>query len=156
MPPLQTQKKILKKIDNSVKLCILMIVENEPQKKIISKKPPKKEVISELPVNLEINAKEMSEIKRICLEIDMSLKDYLLAVKEALKATKITIDKYGEEHFENDHDKRLKAAMIGLELEGYVRNKAISVDSSRHTHVTYAWLNAPINNKPSVEFRNGD
>lgn len=113
-------------------------------KKIISKKlarkNPSTELVSSLPSELQINDASSNEIKAICKKIGMSLENYLLAIQRGLSARKITVDKYGEEHVEDDTMAQLKAALIGLEVEGYIKTKGATTDNSKHTHVTYAWL----------------
>lgn len=93
---------------------------------------------------LQPNPENKSEIKLACERQGLSLDNYILAIKDALEATRTTVDKYGDEHTDADHDKRLKAAMMGLELEGYIKAKGAITDNSKHTHVTYAWLTTPI------------
>ncbi len=106
-------------------------------KKTLNKINEDKEII---PSEKEVTPSEISIIKNSCAKVGMSIDDYVYAIKAALKADKTTIDKYGEEHVEPDHDKRLKAAMIGLELEGYIKNKIVTGnDNSKHTHVVYSW-----------------
>lgn len=73
--------------------------------------------------SLEVSQAASELIKAGCKRIGMSLDDYLLAIKHGLSATKSTVDKYGEEHVEDDHATRLKAAAMGLEVEGYMRTK---------------------------------
>lgn len=105
------------------------------------------QLTTSLSTDLKINETDISKIRETCIKINMGLEDYLTAIKNALSATKTVVDKYGEEHIEDDHDKRLKAALMGLEVEGYIRSKATAaVDNSRHTHVTYAWLSNGNNN----------
>lgn len=94
---------------------------------------------STLPDNLELNQSEIQTIKLACANAGLSINNYVKAIKDALSATKITIDKYGEEHVENDHDKRLKAALIGLELEGYIKNKVVANDNRKFTQINYSW-----------------
>jgi hypothetical protein len=98
---------------------------------------------SAFPAEKEINPSDMSEIKKVCVEIDMGLKNYLLAIKEGLSAEKFQKDGYGELVAEPDHDKRLKAALMGLEVEGYIKAKNSTTSTSNVSHVTYAWLTVP-------------
>jgi hypothetical protein len=98
------------------------------------------EITSSLPAELEVNKAEMSEIKLAAKKVGIGLESYLSAIKEALAAEKSIIDKFGERYLEPDHDKRLKAALMGLEVEGYIKAKGGTTDNSKHTHVTYAWL----------------
>lgn len=76
------------------------------------------------PFPLEVQAAASDIIKSACKRIGMSLDDYLLAIKNGLSATKSTLDKFGEEHIEDDHMIRLKAALMGLEVEGYIKSKS--------------------------------
>lgn len=106
----------------------------------------------EEPINLlDTSSTEIDKIKQSCVKNGIGLDNYILAIKEALLATKTTLDKYGEEHIETDHDKRLKAAVMGLELEGYIRSKVGSIDQSKHTHVTYSWQPVQVINTNSID-----
>lgn len=79
--------------------------------------------------NLEVQQAASELITLACKRIGMGLDDYLTAVKDGLVATKTTVDKYGDEHVEVDHATRLKAATMGLEVEGYMK-KASGVSVS--------------------------
>lgn len=96
-------------------------------------------IVQQLPTSLEVSTAEMSVIKTACVKAGISIDDYVLAIKDALKATKTTVDKFGDEHVDEDHAMRLKAALMGLELEGYIKAKGTVTDQSKHTHVTYSW-----------------
>lgn len=99
----------------------------------------KTEVVSQLPAELEISKESIDEIKVECRRIGMSLSDYLEAIQRGLVAKKITIDKYGEEHEEDDTTSQLKAALLGLEVEGYIKNKTVQNDNRKFTQVNYTW-----------------
>lgn len=98
----------------------------------------KTEIVAE---ELSTTPETLVEIKRICKKINMGLEDYLLTIKRGLTATKITVDKYGEEHVESDTDKQLKAAYMGLKVERYVDDKqsgAIGIkDGDREMVITW-------------------
>jgi len=62
-----------------------------------------------------------------------------VAVSKALDATKMTVDKYGEEHIEEDHAIRLRAAELIARAVGDIKadgttvniqNNSISMDAS--------------------------
>ncbi len=109
--------------------------------KKVAEKSPNKELISQLEGALEVSPTELDEIKAVCKKIGMSLEDYLLTIKRGLTATKTTYDKLGNVMgTDDDTNAQLKAALLGLEVEGYIRSKTSSTDNSKHTHVTYAWL----------------
>lgn len=112
------------------------------RKKIPSIVETKTELSTSLPAELQITEENREAILSTCAKVELTREKCLVAIKEGLKATKTTIDKYGEEHVEEDHDKRLKAAMMGLEVLGDIRSKTSGIDNSKHTHVTYAWLNS--------------
>lgn len=99
----------------------------------------KEAVASPLGANNEIVAAEIGEIKAACRRAGLSIDDYVNAIKRAIVATKITVDKYGEEHVEDDHTAQLKGALMGLELEGYIKNKAVTQDNRKYTQVIYKW-----------------
>ncbi len=88
---------------------------------------------------LEVTESERTKILAACKKAELSIDNYVRAIKDALDADRTTVDKYGEEHTEPDHDKRLKAALIGLELEGYIKNKSVVNDNSKYTQVIYSW-----------------
>jgi hypothetical protein len=121
---------------------------------------PKK--ISEVPAvvdnsPLEVNDSLRDKIIGALLKADVSIDNYVAAIKDALSAEKTLIDKYGEEHTEPDHDKRLKAALIGLELEGYIKNKTVVNDNTKYTQVVYSWQPVKIiNQKDGAKIPNGN
>lgn len=78
-------------------------------------------VISDMP--MEVKADSISEIKTACKRVGISLDDYLKAIKEGLKADRLILDKFGGGTYEPDHLVRLKAATMGLEVEGYLKAK---------------------------------
>lgn len=111
--------------------------------------PPKKKPIevsspTELltPLNIELTEENKTDIRRACEKAGIGIEEYCLAIADALKANRSLITKDGSVWEEADHDKRLKAAMMGLELEGHIKTKGSTTDNSKHTHVTYAWLTA--------------
>lgn len=113
------------------------------ENKVVEGLPSKSELLASS--ELQINPDELNEIKAACKRNGISIDDYVRVVKEALIADKTIMDKYGDVRVAGpDHEKRLKAAMVGLELEGYINVKGAVSDNSKHTHVTYAWLNAPV------------
>ncbi len=114
--------------------------------------PPKKKVAEPIKLEranlelsgaafpVEVNPKNENEIKLACNRVGVSLDDYISAIKFALAATKITgKDEDGYPLTEPDHDKRLKAALMGLELEGYIRNKTPISDNRNYTQVIYSF-----------------
>lgn len=111
-------------------------------KKITKKSENKTPAIeTTLPSELVVTPENQESIIATCDKVALTREKCITAILEGLSATKIILDKHGEEHTEPDHDKRLKAAMAGLELRGDFRNKAVTIDSSRHTHVIYEWKN---------------
>lgn len=74
-----------------------------------------------LPAELEVRQAAGELIRSTCKKIGMELEDYLKAIKNGLSATKTTLDKFGGEHIEEDHTTRLRAATMGLEVEGYLK-----------------------------------
>lgn len=75
---------------------------------------------------LEVRGEALSLIQEACRRIGMGIDDYLMAIKEGLSAGKRVEKLYdGEikEEIEPDHGMRLKAAAMGLEVEGYLRGK---------------------------------
>ena len=94
---------------------------------------------SELPSELVVNTDNILSILEARKTVGLTIEGTLRVVKEAQGALKSTIDKFGKEHTEPDHDKRLRAALIDLELAGYIRAKGSTTDQSKHTHVNYSW-----------------
>jgi hypothetical protein len=110
------------------------------------KKLPAVETIpSELQTGLPMEVVEASkdEIAKARESVGLTLETTLQCIKDAQKADKLVFDKTGAGIYEPDHDKRLKAALADLEIAGYIKAKGAVTDNSKHTHVTYAWLNAP-------------
>lgn len=94
--------------------------------------------------NLEVQQAAAELITSACKRIGMGLDDYLTAVKDGLVATKTTVDKYGDEHVEADHATRLKAATMGLEVEGYMKktngvNVSVAVISTEERELMEAY-----------------
>ncbi len=104
-------------------------------------KPSKKNLaptVETIPT-LEVSENNLSEVKLACKSVGLTLEKTLQVIKDAQSATRVTLDKFGGEHEEPDHDKRLRGALMHLELEGYTKNNKASVDNSKHTHVTVMW-----------------
>ena len=78
--------------------------------------------------DVEVQRAAVYLIKEACRRVGMGLEDYLKAIKGGLSATRVTVDKYGDEHYEDNHEVRLKAAAMGLEVEGYLKGKGGSSD----------------------------
>lgn len=92
------------------------------------------------PASLEISDREVENIKETAARVGLTLEKYLQTIRDALSAMKVTYDKLGEAHEEPDTDKRLKAVLIGLEVQGYIKSKTSTSDNSNHTTVVYQWL----------------
>jgi hypothetical protein len=73
---------------------------------------------------IEVRQEAVSLIKDTCKKIGMGLEDYLVAIKDGLKADKLILDKTGAGTYEPDHLIRLKAALMGMEAEGYLKAKS--------------------------------
>lgn len=105
----------------------------------------KKKVIPQIEVPFQESPLEIipalnNEIKIACKSAGLSLLKSLEVIKDAQSATRLMVDKFGGEHEEPDHDKRLRGAIMHLELEGYIKNgKSPTIDNSKHTHVTVMW-----------------
>lgn len=93
----------------------------------------------QLPAQLEVASTELSVIVGACRKAGISIDDYVKAIKDALKATKTTVDKYGDEHVDEDHAMRLKAALMGLELEGYIKVKGTTTENKTYTQINVKW-----------------
>lgn len=75
---------------------------------------------------LEVQMAVVNVIKDACKRVGMSVDDYLMAIKNGLNAGKKvekTIDGCIVVEEEPDHAMRLKAAAMGLEVEGYLKAK---------------------------------
>ena len=108
-------------------------------KKNTKKISEKKIIPQESTTIIEANPTEQNKLIEICDKVGATQEHLINVLYEASKANKMTIDKYGDEHEEPDHDKRIKGAMSLLELRGDIKNKNINNDNSKHTHVTYSW-----------------
>ena len=132
----QTKKKLEKKIKGGI--CSVM--KNIPAK-VISPEKNKKENIDAL-ILPDVNPNEVVDIRESCRRIGIGIDDYLGAIKRALESKKMTVDKFGDEHWEDNHDVQLKAALAGLKLEGYIDVKnAAGVDARRYTQINVSWGN---------------
>lgn len=99
-----------------------------------------------LPLQTEVTPSELSTIQAACKKIGMGLSDYLEAIQRGLKATRTTVDKYGDEHTEDDTMAQLKAAVMGLEVEGYIKAKGSVTEQSMNQYntVVYQWKKSSI------------
>jgi hypothetical protein len=83
--------------------------------------------IKESPTESELIPTNLVEVKAACKRVGLSLEKSLKVILAAQEANKTTVDKFGDEHIEPDHDKRLKGAVMHLELERYiVKNDTIN------------------------------
>lgn len=90
---------------------------------------------------LNVVTSEQETVISACRRAGISIDDYVQAIKAALVADKTSLDKWGAEHVEADHTTRLRAALMGLELEGYTKAKALTTDASQNQYntVIYQW-----------------
>lgn len=91
-----------------------------------------------LPAELVVAPEVQEAIIATCDKVGLTREKCITAINEALEATKMTLDKYGEEHVEPDHDKRLKASLAGLELRGDFKNKD-AIKPTTYNTVIYQW-----------------
>lgn len=96
-------------------------------------------LVSQIPMEMNVSPTELTAITEACRKAGISIDDYVLAIKNALKATKTTVDKYGDEHVDEDHAMRLKAALMGLELEGYIKVKGTTTENKSYTQINVKW-----------------
>ncbi len=94
---------------------------------------------SSLPAEIVVNSENQEAITATCDKEGLTREKCIRVISEALSATKMTLDKYGEEHEEPDHDKRLKASLAGLELRGDFKSKAPITTGSTYNTVVYQW-----------------
>lgn len=93
---------------------------------------PKKSTISKLdklavqePIDtpLSVNPNRQAEIIAECDKAGLTLAHLVKTVYEGTMATRTTIDKFGDEHYEPDTAARLKAASLGFDLRGETNSK---------------------------------
>lgn len=98
------------------------------------------ELVSVLPTELQINPDNRELILDTCKKVELTREKCLVAIKEALVATKIILNKFGEVIDEEpDHDKRLKAATMGLEVLGDIKGKDVQKTGNVYNTVVYQW-----------------
>lgn len=85
--------------------------------------------------NLEVQESAMVIIKDACRRVGVSVDDYVRAIKEGLKADRALMDKFGEVTYEPDHQVRIKSAMLGLEVEGYLKTKGVEGSTNNYFDV---------------------
>ncbi len=66
--------------------------------------------------NIEVNETVLDEIKQYCDDAGVSVPTMYQCLSEGLRANKINIDKFGDEHAEPDHVTRHKYLLTALEL----------------------------------------
>lgn len=101
----------------------------------------KKTVEVEAPARELLVTTESAEVvKESCERVGLRRENCILAIKEALLATKKIVNKFGEVvEEEADHEKRLKAAVMGLEIMGDFRNKESAGSTTTYNTVVYQW-----------------
>ena len=80
--------------------------------------------ISTVMDGLEPNGDVRAIILEECRKAGVTLEEMCLGIREGLSATKLTFDKHGEKHVEDDFLVRHKYIVTGLELAGYLKPKA--------------------------------
>ena len=99
---------------------------------------------------VETKSTSMAETKQEVMEkVGATRVASLTAVVDGLSATKMTIDKYGEEHIEPDHNIRLKSAEMIARMNGDIKPDG----TISNTQVNIACSSAEI--KELMEFVNG-
>lgn len=101
-------------------------------KRIVGKSVKLDRLTSELSTGMNGSSVEVQEaaveiIRLACKRVGLEIDDYLRAIKEGLSAGK-NVEKINKEgdvviEVEPEHLIRLKAAAMGLELEGYLKGK---------------------------------
>lgn len=98
------------------------------------------ELVSVLPTELQINPENRELILETCKKVGLTRESCLTAINEALKASKLIVNKFGEVVDEEpDHDKRLKAATMGLEVMGDIKGKDVQKTGNVYNTVVYQW-----------------
>lgn len=58
------------------------------------------------------------------------------AIASGLSATKMTVDKFGDEHFEEDHASRLRAAELISKLNGDLKTETVVDNRQVHINIS--------------------
>lgn len=92
-----------------------------------------------LSTEMSVNPNIQGELISICDGVGATREHLIMTLYMATKATKITLDKHGDEHEEADYDKRIKGTLALLELRGDIKNKSVTQDNRKYTQVIYKW-----------------
>lgn len=66
-------------------------------------------------------------VERVCAENGVTLVELCKTLAKGLKAQKLTLDKFGDEHIEDDFGNQHKFLMTALELLRYVKSAGVNV-----------------------------
>ncbi len=108
------------------------------KKKELNQLPSKSELTSSLPAELVVTPENQEAIIATCDKIGATREHCIKTLFEGTTATKITLDKYGEEHEEPNTPERIKSALSLLEIRGDFKNKD-AVKATTYNTVVYQW-----------------
>ncbi len=86
--------------------------------------------MNELTLNNEVNKR----INELCVEAGIDDKKPFTTLARLLTARKMTVDKFGEEHYEEDNAAQGKAVELVLRLKRLLDNKVSDVQAVSVTH----------------------
>jgi hypothetical protein len=84
--------------------------------------------------DLQINTKAQELVTQLMVEAGISDKKPFEVLARLLSARKMTLDKYGEEHYEEDNMAQGKAVELTLRLKRLLDNKVNEVAEATVTH----------------------
>lgn len=93
----------------------------------MAKKKLPEEIIEEVKVALPSIEIPSDVVSKICAENGVTLETLCETLGAGLKARRMTLDKYGEEHYEEDFGNQHKYMMTALELLKYVKSPGVNV-----------------------------
>ena len=73
---------------------------------------------------LEVNSNLIMKIRKLLDDNGANDEKIFKVIGEGLGATRMTIDKFCDEHIEVDHETRRKFALIALELKEYIKRQS--------------------------------
>lgn len=96
-------------------------------------------LVTQLPTSNEVNPREIANIIAECTRQGADLPYLVGKLVEGTKATKITVDKFGDEHVEVDTANVTKNVLILLEMQGYIKVKGTTTENKSYTQINVKW-----------------
>lgn len=116
-----------------------MMAKKNTTKNLVATQSLPTALLPTLPSNNEVNPREIANIIAECTRQGADLPYLVSKLVEGTKATKITLDKFGDEHVEVDTANVTKNVLILLEMQGYIKAKGTTTENKTYTQINVKW-----------------